>query len=119
MRLRDLITGEARARLSPELREAIDACEPLTQDMLDEFALHEWRELTLAMKGANSPVLKHVLSDRLKLRAFPLLVEALEKFLESYLQGANSGDWGCWDPEEEDEVIAVRAALALAREASE
>jgi len=43
------------------------------------------------------------------------LVKALEGFLEMYCQGVNCGDWGNWDPEEEDEVIAARKALASAR----
>lgn len=43
------------------------------------------------------------------------LVEALEAFLEMYLRGANSGDWGNWNPEEEPEIIAVRAAIQAAK----
>lgn len=37
--------------------------------------------------------------------------EALQNLLYSYLRLANSGDCGNWDPEEEKEVIAARAAL--------
>jgi len=36
---------------------------------------------------------------------------ALSALLEMYVQLANSGDCGNWNPEEEDEVIAARAAL--------
>lgn len=47
--------------------------------------------------------------------AAPCLLSALKAFLESYLRSANSGDWGYWNPEEEPEVIAARAAIAKAR----
>ena len=40
------------------------------------------------------------------------LVEALESFLKMYVRLAESGDCGYWDAEEEDEVVAARAALA-------
>ncbi len=53
-----------------------------------------------------------VLSDYTKVLAKrDQLKAALEGFLESYLVLANSGDCGNWDPEEEDHVIAARAAL--------
>jgi hypothetical protein len=37
---------------------------------------------------------------------------ALEDFLKMYVGNVNSGDWGHWNPEEDEEVIAARAALA-------
>lgn len=43
------------------------------------------------------------------------LVGALQSLLDRYLELANSGDAGFWDPEEEPEVIAARAALAALR----
>lgn len=53
--------------------------------------------------------------------AAPALLEASKAFLKDYVECANSGDWGNWDPEKEDEVIAMRAAIAQAegREARE
>ncbi len=45
----------------------------------------------------------------------PELLQALEVFLESYVRDARSGDWGNWDPEQEPEVIAARAAIAKAK----
>ncbi len=39
------------------------------------------------------------------------LREALENMTRRYVDLAGSGDCGFWDPEEEDEVIAARAAL--------
>jgi hypothetical protein len=42
------------------------------------------------------------------------MVKALEAMVERYVGLANSGDCGFWDPETEEEVIAARAALALA-----
>ena len=46
--------------------------------------------------------------------AAPVMKEALENFLEEYVQLVNSGDAGYWDAEKEPKVIAARAALALA-----
>ncbi|WP_067216652.1 hypothetical protein [Stappia indica] len=43
--------------------------------------------------------------------------DALQGFLEDYVEGVKSGDWGFWDPEEEAHVIASRAALAKLKEA--
>jgi DNA repair exonuclease SbcCD ATPase subunit len=40
------------------------------------------------------------------------LREALEKLLDHYLELANSGDAGFWDPEKELEVIGARKALS-------
>jgi hypothetical protein len=42
-------------------------------------------------------------------------VGALQSLLDRYLELANSGDAGFWDPEEEPEVIAARAARAALR----
>ncbi len=42
------------------------------------------------------------------------LESALRDLLDMYLDGANSGDWGFWDPEKQPEVIAARKALAAA-----
>lgn len=49
-----------------------------------------------------------------KMAAAPELVEASTKLLSRYVSLAGSGDCGFWDPETETEVIAMRAALALA-----
>ena len=46
--------------------------------------------------------------------AAPETLEAAKALLEHYLSLANSGDCGFWDPEEEEQVIAVRAAIAKA-----
>lgn len=47
--------------------------------------------------------------------AAPLDVERLrsaaQALLDMYVEGAKSGDWGNWNPEEDDEVIALRQAL--------
>lgn len=42
------------------------------------------------------------------------LVAALRAFLTGYIEMANSGDCGFWNPEEDKMVIAARAALARA-----
>lgn len=49
-----------------------------------------------------------------KMAAAPALVEASTELLARYVSLAGSGDCGLWDPETEIEVIAMRAALALA-----
>ena len=43
--------------------------------------------------------------------AAPELRTSLANLLDHYLALANSGDCGNWNPEEEKEVIAARAAL--------
>lgn len=42
------------------------------------------------------------------------LLTALRAILKKYVDLANSGDAGNWDPELEEEVIAARAAIAKA-----
>jgi len=42
------------------------------------------------------------------------LKDALSGILKRYVELAGSGDCGFWDPEEEQEVIAARAALSAA-----
>lgn len=46
--------------------------------------------------------------------AAPDLYEAVKGFLDLYVALVNSGDCGNWNPEEEDVVIAARAALQKA-----
>ena len=53
-------------------------------------------------------------SDANLVAAAPELLAALKAFLDMYLSGANSGDWGNWDAEKDPEVIAARAAIAKA-----
>lgn len=38
---------------------------------------------------------------------------ALENLLREYIAGGESGDWGSWNPHEQDQVIEAKAALAL------
>lgn len=47
--------------------------------------------------------------------AAPDMLEALEQFVEEYVEMINSGDCGFWDPEKEDKVIKARAALSKAK----
>ena len=49
------------------------------------------------------------------LAATPALFAALELILNRYVGLAESGDCGFWNPEDEPEVKACRAALAKAR----
>jgi hypothetical protein len=52
--------------------------------------------------------------DACRIAAAPDLEAALSALLNMYVGMANSGDCGNWDPEEEQEVIAARAAIAKA-----
>lgn len=56
-----------------------------------------------------------VMADRRLRAAAPELLEALEAITAHYVAGVNSGDCGFWNPEEEPQVIAARAAIAKAR----
>lgn len=44
--------------------------------------------------------------------AAPDLLEALESLIIKYVRLVNSGDAGFWNPEDDKEVIAARAAIA-------
>jgi hypothetical protein len=46
--------------------------------------------------------------------AAPELLDALKAMLKMYCELVNSGDCGDWSPEEDEEVIAARAAIAKA-----
>lgn len=46
--------------------------------------------------------------------AAPELLEALQNLTSMYVDFINSGDAGNWNPEEEKEIIAARAAIAKA-----
>lgn len=46
------------------------------------------------------------------------LRDALQGLLDSYISGVESGDWGNWDPEKEEAVIAARAALSASEGAA-
>lgn len=46
--------------------------------------------------------------------AHEALAAALRELLDRYTDLVNCGDCGSWDPEKEHQVIAARAALALA-----
>lgn len=45
------------------------------------------------------------------------LTQALQGLLDKYTMLVNSGDTGNWDPEEEPEVIAARAAISATQPA--
>lgn len=41
------------------------------------------------------------------------LKNALQKLMDEYIRGGESGDWGYWNPHDTKEVIEAKAALAL------
>lgn len=47
--------------------------------------------------------------------AAPEMKDALQRLLRRYVVLASSGDCGFWDPDEEQEVIDARTALAKAK----
>lgn len=52
--------------------------------------------------------------DMVLIAAAPELLDALRAITKRYVDLAGSGDCGFWNPEEEPEVIAARAALEKA-----
>jgi hypothetical protein len=65
-----------------------------------------------------SRVAEHMSAEDARLVAFaPDLLAAMQSLLADYVAGANSGDWGNWNPEQQQVVIAARAAIAKATEA--
>lgn len=56
-----------------------------------------------------------IMANARLIAAAPCLLAALETLTKRYVGLASSGDCGFWNPEEEDEVIAARAALSRAK----
>ena len=54
-------------------------------------------------------------ANALLIAAAPDCFEVLDALLEMYVDLANSGDCGNWDPEKMPEVISARAAIAKAK----
>ena len=75
-------------------------CEPIKQN-------DGHPDLYFRNGGADGP-------DARLIAAAPDLLAALQTFLAEYVSLVNSGDAGNWDAEEEDKVIAARAAIAKA-----
>lgn len=57
---------------------------------------------------------REAFADARLIAAAPELLIALNAMLTMYLSGANSGDWGNWNPEEDPEVIMARTAIVKA-----
>ena len=53
-------------------------------------------------------------ADRRLIEAAPDLLKDSKRLLDHYLDLVNCGDCGNWNPEKEDEVIAMRKSIALA-----
>lgn len=51
-----------------------------------------------------------------KQRQIDALVKALQLMVDHYVDLANSGDCGCWNPGEESVVKLARTTLALVKE---
>lgn len=60
-------------------------------------------------------IAEHYADCKVKESAATDLLEALERFVENYVDMVNSGDCGNWNPETEVKVINARAAIAKAR----
>ena len=84
-------------------------------------AVREWRDVTRgAPEGAMPTGLTvHVFAQRVEALAISgcdkrhaVALSALRELLERYTGLVNCGDCGNWNPEDEQPVIAARAALA-------
>lgn len=66
--------------------------------------------------GDPSPLIK-VVAERPsdEESGYSAMYEAASALLTMYVALVNSGDCDCWNPEEDEEVINMRAALAKAR----
>ncbi len=80
---------------------AIECCHVFVHTDEEEDAAHDW--------NLREPPAAEI--DRLQARE-KVLTEALETITDHYVRLAGSGDCGFWNPEEEDEVMLARAALA-------
>ena len=53
-------------------------------------------------------------ADARLIAAAPDLLEALQSLLSEYVAGADSGDWGNWNADDQLQVIQARSAIAKA-----
>ena len=93
--------------------ETLAATEAFYRDVHDRFGDghlntgHAWD----AMRRAGDKARALISRAQAEASAAPTMREALDKLLTRYRALVLSGDCGFWDPEEEAEVIAARAAL--------
>ena len=88
-------------------------------DVIEQVARAIKLEATRATLNGDAPVSCEALAKAaLEAAGVEEMVEAAEALLDHYVGLVNSGDAGFWDPEKEDEVIAIRAALLKHRSAS-
>jgi hypothetical protein len=78
------------------------------------FVIEKDGYLVIASRGPHEKRANEMLANARLIAAAPELLAALEGFLAMYIAAANSGDWGNWNPEEDPEVIAARAAISKA-----
>lgn len=86
---------------------------------------HGMRPIVLSVSGRSKAALTSLVEGRLVpldpqhpdarlIAAAPDLLQALEAMTALYVDLANSGDAGFWDPEKNEEVIKSRAAMLKA-----
>lgn len=80
---------------------------------IDRYGLEQYADVLWPMDEGRLVFYDDHLAAVAKLEAeVARLRVAAERFLEMYVMRVNSGDWGNWDPEGVEEVIALRKALA-------
>ena len=89
--------------IRPERKAALEAMEGAA-NYIHAMEAEDWAEMSVAIRRAIDALTNHTAAMK----------EALEGLLNRYVGLVNSGDAGFWNPEEEDEVKAARAALSSA-----
>ena len=81
------------------------------KDKLSVISIGNQHTIKLEIANKN---LQEEFSNAKLIAAAPELLEALKGLMREYKQGADSGDWGNWKAEEQDEYIQAQQAIEKA-----
>jgi hypothetical protein len=81
----------------------------------DELSVYGWLNVQVAATKPFDPMTGEQDANAHLIAAAPDLYGALAYFVDRYVAMINSGDCGSWNPENDDEVVMARGALAKAR----